>query len=98
MSVLVWAFWVVFQGREGAPGGVWVWTAIAVSAVVFGLAHLPAAAALVGALTRPVVAYVVAGNALFGLVAGYLYWRSGLEAAILAHASARVLSYAVERF
>lgn len=34
--------------------------------------------------------YVVLGNAAFGLVAGWLYWRYGLEAAVLAHAGAHV--------
>ena len=32
------------------------------------------------------MAYVVLGNSAFGVVAGWLYWRHGLEAAVLAHA------------
>jgi hypothetical protein len=42
-----------------------------------------------------VVAYVTIGNALFGVVAGYLFWRYGLEAAIAAHVSAHVLTFLV---
>jgi membrane protease YdiL (CAAX protease family) len=31
------------------------------------------------------------GNSIFGIVAGFLYWRRGLEAAILAHMSAHLV-------
>jgi membrane protease YdiL (CAAX protease family) len=39
------------------------------------------------------LAYVLAGNTVFGIVAGYLYWRWGLETAILAHAGAHVVVF-----
>lgn len=70
-----------------------MWAAIAISAVIFGVLHLPTTAALIGRLTQPVIIYVVAGNALFGLMTGYLFWRHGLEAAIIAHASAHVIAW-----
>ena len=56
-------------------------------ALVFGAGHLPMAAKLVP-LTAGVVARVVAYNALAGLVFGWLYWKRGLEHAMLAHFSA----------
>jgi hypothetical protein len=46
-----------------------------------------------GELSSPVVTYVIGGNAVFGVVAGWLFWRFGLEAAILAHAIAHVVAY-----
>ena len=64
--------------------------AIAASALLFGAAHLPGAVALIGVLDASTVVAIVCGNALFGIVAGSLYWRRGLEAAIGMH----VLSHA----
>jgi hypothetical protein len=84
LTLFVWASWSFFQHREGKPRRVYVIAAILLSSVVFGIGHLPIAVAL-GSLTLPVGLYIVAANSIFGLIAGYLYWRKGLEAAIIAH-------------
>lgn len=93
MTVLVWLAWRFLQGRTGTPRAAYVWLAIVVSALLFGAGHLPAAAMLVGELTAELVLFVVGLNAAFGVLFGYLFWRYGLEAAILAHATAHVVSY-----
>lgn len=87
MSALAWAGWRVLQrGRgDGLLHASTAWLAIGASALLFAAGHLPAARALTGSLTVPVVVYVVAGNAAFGVLAGWLYWRHGLEAAVVAH-------------
>lgn len=85
MSLLAWLLWRVCQRGEGALSPAMAWTAIIASAVVFGIGHLPAASALLGGLNLPLMLYIIAANAAFGLVAGYLFWKRGLEAAILAH-------------
>lgn len=95
MTLLAWAGWRLLQRGEGAPAAAIVWLAIGISALLFGVAHVPAVAALLTDVPATVVAYVTLGNALFGVVAGYLFWRHGLEAAILAHLLAHVLAYAV---
>ena len=41
------------------------------------------------------LAFVVGGNTLAGLVFGWLFWRHGLEAAMVAHALAHVVAVAV---
>jgi membrane protease YdiL (CAAX protease family) len=93
MTALVWLAWRFLQHRRGAPRVGYVWLAIAVSAVLFGAGHLPAASALVGALDMNVVAFVMGANAVFGLLFGYLFWRFGLESAMIAHALAHVVNY-----
>ena len=80
------------QRGQGQPGKGLVAGAVLLSALLFALGHLPAAQALAGALTVPVVVFVLVGNTAFGLVAGWLYARHGLEAAILAHVLAHLLS------
>jgi membrane protease YdiL (CAAX protease family) len=88
MTVVAWLAWR-FSRRTPA----WMWVAIVVSAVVFAAGHLPAASFLVGPLTAPVVAYVLVANTVFGVVFGWLYWRYGLEAAMVAHVLTHVVSY-----
>ena len=67
--------------------------AVALSALLFAVGHLPAAQAMAGALTPEVVTFVMVGNTAFGLVAGWLYARHGLEAAIVAHGLAHALAH-----
>lgn len=75
--------------RETAtpPAGATMWPAIAVSNLLFGAGHLPATRQLI-ALTPAVVARALTLNAVAGVACGYLYWREGLEAAMLAHGAA----------
>lgn len=93
MTLLLWLGWRVGQRGQGQPGRVLVAVAVLLSALLFALGHLPAAQALAGVLTWPVVVFVLVGNTAFGLVAGWLYARHGLEAAIVAHVLAHLLSY-----
>lgn len=95
MTLLVWMAWRFLQRRKGTPQIVYIWLAIVVSALLFGAGHLPAAAVLVGELTANVAVFVVGANTVFGVLFGYLFWRYGLEAAIIAHAFAHVVSYVV---
>ena len=93
MTALVWLAWRFLQHRRGAPRVIYFWLAIVVSAFLFGVGHLPAASALVGPLDVNVTVFVIGANAAFGLVFGYLFWRFGLESAMIAHALAHVVNY-----
>jgi hypothetical protein len=93
MTLLLWAAWRPLQRGTGKPRAGIVAFAVLASALVFGLGHLPTVLAFGGELSRGVVLYVLGGNALFGIVTGALFWRYGLEAAMLAHALAHVFVY-----
>ena len=94
MSLVLWLLWRFVQRSPGLPTALLVWLAIVGSAVLFGVGHLPAAHALVGNLSFQVVVFVVGGNAAFGVLAGWLFWRFGLESAMLAHGAAHLVAYA----
>ncbi|MDE3192576.1 MAG: CPBP family intramembrane metalloprotease [Chloroflexota bacterium] len=79
MSVLVWLLTRIWR-----PTAAVFWAANIAAAVLFGLGHLPATAALV-AITPFVVTRAVVLNGVLGVVAGWLYWRRGLESAMIAH-------------
>ena len=88
MTAFIWLLWRVLQKRVGPPRGSLVVAGIVTAAVLFGAGHLPVAAAMGVELSGPVTAYIIAGNALPGILFGWLYWQRGLEAAIVAHALA----------
>ena len=85
LTLLVWALWRIFQRGRGTPKTIYFVGAIVISSVAFGIGHLPLVVALGVDFTLPIVTFIVFANSLFGLIAGYLYWQKGLEAAIIAH-------------
>ncbi|KPK80516.1 MAG: hypothetical protein AMJ81_11965 [Phycisphaerae bacterium SM23_33] len=84
MTALVWCAWKLILKAKRAPGHAVFWTAIVLAALVFAAGHLPAAARL-WPLTAAVVARTIVLNLLAGIPFGFLYWRLGLEHAMLAH-------------
>jgi hypothetical protein len=91
MTLLVWVAWRVLQRRATKPTTICFVLAILLSAFMFGVGHLPAALMLLPELTAPVIIFVIVANSAFGVVTGYLYWKYGLEAAIIAHVFGHVL-------
>ncbi|HEV2559589.1 MAG TPA: CPBP family glutamic-type intramembrane protease [Microvirga sp.] len=84
MTLLAWAGAALLPGLAAQNPGALMLPAIALTALLFGLGHLPK----LYALTEPGLALVlrtVALNVIAGLVYGWLYWRLGLEHAMLAH-------------
>lgn len=90
MTALVWLLWVLLRRRRGRPRADLFWAAILLSAIPFGAGHLPLVAAAAGGLTAATAVWVVGANAVFGVLAGFLYWRFGLESAMVAHCLAHV--------
>lgn len=84
MSLFAWIGWRITRRGEGIVRPGVMWTAIVLSAVLFGLGHLPATATLFE-LTPFVVFRALVLNGLFGIAAGWLYWRYRLETAMTAH-------------
>lgn len=94
MSFLLWIVWWVFQKKTSRPKINIVVVAIILSSILFALGHIPAATLIAGeSLTGSSVVYVLVFNSLFGIIAGLLFWRYGLEAAIIAHFGAHLFSH-----
>ncbi|WP_448581562.1 CPBP family glutamic-type intramembrane protease [Thermaurantiacus sp.] len=92
LTGLLWLLWRA-AGRPERPTPRQAWAAIAGAALLFGLGHLPLLALLVPDPAAWKAAAVVLANAAPGLAFGWLFWRLGLEAAILAHALAHLLAW-----
>ena len=90
MSFLVWLGRFVSKTADGRPTLAVLWIANILAAVLFGLGHLPATAALVP-LTPLVVTRAIVLNGLIGVGFGYLYFKHGLESAMISHFSADIV-------
>ncbi|CAN5334638.1 CPBP family intramembrane metalloprotease [soil metagenome] len=98
MTFFVWAAWRLFQKGQNKPKSAHFVGAILISSVVFGIGHLPIAFLLFPQATAALIVFVVAANSFFGLIAGYLYWKNGLESAMIAHMLAHVVMLTASYF
>ncbi|MFT3756247.1 MAG: CPBP family intramembrane metalloprotease [Pseudoxanthomonas sp.] len=87
MTLLV---WTVAMLKKAKPAPRVYWIALVIAAVLFGIGHLPTANHVWG-LDAIVVSRTVLLNAIAGMVCGWLYWKRGLEMAIVAHFSADIV-------
>jgi hypothetical protein len=94
MTLLVWAVWRLFQKGREQPKPAYFVGAIMISSVVFAIGHLPVAFMLFPEPTPALTLFVIIGNSSFGLIAGYLYWKKGLESAMISHALTHVVMFA----
>lgn len=91
MTAIVWVSWRASGRQQPVPGWCF-WIGAAVAALLFAAGHVPLLLLLVPAAPLWLLAAVIAGNAVPGLLFGWLFWRKGLEAAMLAHALAHLIS------
>jgi hypothetical protein len=98
MTLLVWAGWRLFQKGRNKPKALCFVLAILISSLVFGLGHLPIAYLVIPEPTVALLSYVIVANSVFGFVAGFLYWKKGLESAMIAHMLAHVVMLTASYF
>jgi hypothetical protein len=90
VSLIAWMLGKFLKTPDGMPAPAAFWGAIIFVAVLFGLGHLPITAAITP-LTQLLVVRALVLNGVAGIAFGYLYWRHGLEAAMLGHMSAHLV-------
>ncbi|MEX1662144.1 CPBP family glutamic-type intramembrane protease [Thioclava sp. 15-R06ZXC-3] len=90
MTFLVWVGAKVWTTR---PPGLFLGV-VFLSAILFGVGHLPAMAALTP-LNPIVILRTVGLNALLGLAFGWLFWRRGLEHTMVAHIATHLAFWSV---
>lgn len=85
-SLVLWILQKITRTAAGASDALF-WTGNVIVALLFGAAYLPAAAKMIE-LTPLAITAIMSLKGAAGLVFGYLCWKRGLEAAMLAHFSA----------
>ncbi|WP_426031381.1 CPBP family glutamic-type intramembrane protease [Caulobacter sp. DWP3-1-3b2] len=89
MTFLVWAGWRLARRPDPLPPALYL-IATLLAALVFAAGHLPLLFVLMPSPSVSLVAAVILGNTLPGFLFGLLFWRRGLEAAVMAHAIAHL--------
>ncbi len=90
MTLIVWIFYKIKKTSDGKPTVIGIWLAIIISAIIFGLGHLPITGTIT-TVTPLIVVRAVLLNGVAGIVFGWLYWKKGLESAMIAHFSADIV-------
>lgn len=94
MTLLVWVFFKINKTADGKPTRFGIWLAIFFAAIIFGAGHLPAVAATT-TLTPVLITRIIILNTIGGIIFGWLYWKNGLESAMIAHFSADIILHVI---
>ncbi|MFB0553615.1 MAG: CPBP family intramembrane glutamic endopeptidase [Phycisphaerae bacterium] len=94
MTLIVWISYKIVRTKDNRPTNIGVWSAIIIISVIFGLGHLPMTAQFM-TITPVVVIRAIVLNGIAGVVFGWLYWKRGLESAIISHFSADIILHVV---
>ena len=95
LSIFAWIGRFVNRAPDGRPGQIALWVANILSAILFGLGHLPATAAAGLPMDTLVITRAIVLNGLIGLVCGWFYWKHGLEAAMVSHFSGDIVLHVI---
>lgn len=83
MTLLSWLGGLVSRDAEGRPNPVVIWIANIIASIAFGVGHL------FGGMPKPdslvFLLRIVIQNTFLGALLGWLYWKFGLESAMLTH-------------
>jgi MFS family permease len=90
LSFVIWLIQKIVSVRDTQITPPVFWSSNLVVALLFGLGHLPIAITIMS-VTPLLIAAIVSLNAVAALGFGYLYWKRGIEAAMLAHFSADII-------
>jgi membrane protease YdiL (CAAX protease family) len=92
LSLFLWVLKKITRDASPQPRAGIFWTANIIVAVIYAAGHIPAAKSLM-TLTPIVLTAVLLPTGVFALAFGYLTWKRGIEAAILAHFSSDFIAH-----
>ncbi|WP_172827317.1 CPBP family intramembrane glutamic endopeptidase [Fictibacillus arsenicus] len=95
MALIVWLLSFIFKKyRETIPLSFY-WIGIILAALLFSAGHLPATEVLYGELNTLIIARSFILNGVLAIFFGYLFWKKGLEYAMIAHMMLHVVTQLV---
>lgn len=86
LSLFLWLGKKIARSKTARPGAIAFWIANVIVSVLFAAGHIPSAQ-LIMKVTPLVIVALLTINGGASLVFGYLCWKRGFEAAMLAHFS-----------
>ncbi len=93
-TLIIWVLKIIFsRNKKEAPQN-YYWIGIIMAALFFAVSHLPALELSIG-LTPLTVFRPLLLNAIPGTIFGWLFWKYGLESAIISHFSADIVLHVI---
>jgi len=87
MSFFIWLSLKISKQNKPTKTGIII--SIFLAAIIFGLGHLPVTASLT-TLSPLIIIRAVILNGVGGIIFGWLFWKKGLESAMMAHFTADI--------
>ena len=84
MTLLIWIFWCLFERKTSKPSNLIIWAGLVVSNMLFIAGHYPAVSILISDNTEIMIMFL--WMFIITVPWGWLYWKFGIESAIVAHA------------
>jgi hypothetical protein len=94
VTLIIWAIQKLLKRKDSKSEALAAWSSIIIVSVVFGLGHLPMTATFT-TITPLVVLRAIVLNSIAGIAFGWLYWKKGLEAAIISHFSTDIVLHVI---
>lgn len=95
MTLIVWLLAkLTNKSHENIPAA-YFYIGIIGASLLFGLGHLPTTVQIFGEITALIVLRGLVLNGILGIWFGYLYWKKGLEYAMIAHMSADLFLHVI---
>jgi len=94
MTLVVWIFFKLAKRLNNSA----YWTGIVIASILFAVGHFPVVFSSLSNPSLLLLSYILIANAVGGLIFGWLYWKKGLESAIIAHAFAHVAMLSIGFF
>ncbi|MDQ1914232.1 CPBP family intramembrane metalloprotease [Paenibacillus sp. GD4] len=95
MNLLIWVLALVFRKSQDHIPSFFYLAGIIGASILFGALHLPAVDQIFGGLTPLLIVRTLVLNGLLGIWFGYVYWKKGLEQAMLSHMAADVFLHVI---
>jgi len=92
LSLIAWILLKLQSGKNKKLTPKIMWIAIIGSAILFGIGHIPLTATLT-ALTPALILRSIVAFGIAGIFFGWLFWKKGLETAMLTHFSSDIFLY-----
>lgn len=85
MSLIIWLGWRFIQKRQGSPKHGMIWFSIILTSLFFAAGHL-GSISILAPITSMILLRTFLLNGLVGIAFGWIFWKKGLEPAMIAHA------------
>lgn len=85
MTLIIWLLSFIFKKYRETIPSYFYWIGIILAALLFSAGHLPATEVLYGQLNGIIIARAFVLNGVLAVFFGYLFWKKGLEYAMIAH-------------